>query len=85
MTLQMINAALRFKKLKDFGVRVQNSVFECILEQDKIDEMKQVVAHLLDEEDSVKIYYLCEACKKKINSYRKAGWLLKTLPFILYK
>lgn len=61
------------KKLKDFGVRVQNSVFECILEQDKIDEMKQVVAHLLDEEDSVKIYYLCEACKKKINSYGKAG------------
>ena len=46
--------------------------------------MKQVVAHLLDEEDSVKIYYLCEACKKKINSYGKQV-LLKTLPFILYK
>jgi CRISPR-associated protein Cas2 len=57
------------KKLKDFGVRVQFSVFECILEQDKIDEMKQVIAPLLGEEDSVRIYYLCEACKKKINSY----------------
>ena len=41
--------------------------------QEKIDEMKQVVAQLLDEEDSVKIYYLCEACKKKINSYGEAG------------
>jgi len=61
------------KKLKDFGVRVQYSVFECILEQEKIDEMKQEVARLLDEEDSVKIYYLCEACKKKINSYGEAG------------
>jgi CRISPR-associated protein Cas2 len=61
------------KKLKDFGVRVQYSVFECILEQNKIDEMQKAVASLLSEEDSVRIYYLCETCKKKIKSYGEKG------------
>jgi CRISPR-associated protein Cas2 len=61
------------KKLKDFGVRVQYSVFECILEQEKIEEMKKVISPLLTEEDSVRVYYLCESCKKKIKSYGEKG------------
>jgi len=53
--------------LKDYGTRVQYSVFECILEKDKIEEMIKKVVKLIDtEEDSVRVYHLCDGCLKKV-------------------
>ncbi len=55
------------KVLKDFGDRVQYSVFECILDKELLDRMtariKKVIA---EEEDSVRIYTLCADCEKGV-------------------
>jgi len=53
--------------LKNYGKRVQYSVFECILERDTVRRMIEVINKLIDkEEDGVRIYQLCDACLRKI-------------------
>lgn len=55
------------KTLKDFGDRVQYSVFECILDNRLLESMKKKITGLIDEsEDSVRIYDLCAGCEKNI-------------------
>ncbi len=53
--------------LKDYGMAVQKSVFECWLSED---EMKAVVSWLSDfidrKEDRVRIYKLCKTCLKNV-------------------
>ncbi|MEW6657417.1 MAG: CRISPR-associated endonuclease Cas2 [Thermodesulfobacteriota bacterium] len=49
--------------LKDFGERVQLSVFEARLEARDLDRLKQrVLKHLDQENDSLRLYPLCGAC-----------------------
>jgi CRISPR-associated protein Cas2 len=53
--------------LKDFGRRVQLSVFECLLEEDQVQRMKARIERLTKpEEDSVRIYRLCGGCAPKV-------------------
>jgi len=53
--------------LKDFGRRVQLSVFECLLEEDQVQRMKARIERLTNpEEDSVRIYRLCGGCAPKV-------------------
>jgi len=53
--------------LEDFGVRVQYSVFECLLTPDQIDQLRARMARLIDPaKDSVRIYRLCQDCVEKI-------------------
>ena len=55
------------KKLKDFGTRVQYSVFECILNATEFERMHQEMETIIDqEEDSIRIYQICAACEKII-------------------
>jgi len=55
------------KALKDYGDRVQYSVFECILDNRLLEGMKKKISDLIDEsEDSVRIYDLCAGCEKNI-------------------
>lgn len=55
------------KALKDFGIRVQYSVFECRLPPRELKKMKQKVAAIIkDDEDSVRIYQLCEPCAGRV-------------------
>jgi len=55
------------KILKDYGEKVQFSVFECILNEVILKEMKKRIAGVIEtKEDSIRIYYLCDACQKKI-------------------
>jgi CRISPR-associated protein Cas2 len=50
-------------KLKDFGKRVQYSVFECHLDERALQTLRERIGRLLDlEEDSVRIYRLCKEC-----------------------
>lgn len=52
--------------LKDFGVRVQYSVFECILEAEQVVALRERITRLIDpSEDSVRIYRFCEDCGAK--------------------
>jgi CRISPR-associated protein Cas2 len=56
------------KALKDFGNRVQYSVFECLMGTKELNEMKERITHLTDHaEDSVRIYCLCGECEGKVD------------------
>ena len=58
-----------FKAMQDFGKRVQYSVFECELRpRDYTRLVDRVFKLILPEEDSVRLYYLCETCVPKIRS-----------------
>jgi CRISPR-associated protein Cas2 len=49
--------------LKDYGLRVQYSVFECELDLRKMAELKSRLEALIDRrKDRVHIYPMCEAC-----------------------
>lgn len=51
------------KVLKDFGERVQLSVFEAFLTARDLERLKQrVLKHLDQENDSLRLYPLCGAC-----------------------
>lgn len=53
--------------LLDYGMRVQKSVFECIVDEYRYIEMKQRIEEIVDmENDSVRFYYICERCKDKV-------------------
>jgi CRISPR-associated protein Cas2 len=51
------------KLLKNYGTRVQYSVFECQLEAGRLAELRQRLKPLLDTKlDSVRAYRLCKDC-----------------------
>lgn len=51
--------------LKDFGERVQYSVFEC--RGDRLDLLRDKISKLIDpKQDSVRIYRLCQECRGKV-------------------
>ena len=55
------------KFLKDFGTRVQLSVFECDLDDEQYHKMKDGVEGLIDKkEDRVRYYRLCKGCMSKV-------------------
>lgn len=55
------------KSLKDFGNRVQLSVFECDLSDDQYQRMKEGVEKLINKkEDRVRYYRLCKACMSRV-------------------
>jgi CRISPR-associated protein Cas2 len=55
------------KILKDFGTRVQLSVFEAELDDKKLQRLKNRVLKVLNEtEDSLRLYPLCANCVTRI-------------------
>ncbi len=51
--------------LKDFGERVQYSVFECHLDDGELQRMRSRLLKLLDlQDDSLRLYRLCGGCEK---------------------
>lgn len=49
--------------LKNFGLRVQYSVFECELTIARLDELRERLRTLIDPRcDRVHVYPLCDAC-----------------------
>ena len=54
--------------LKDHGIRVQKSVFECRLDDAALNKLFQKLSDAIDKKtDSILIYYLCEACVKQMH------------------
>jgi CRISPR-associated protein Cas2 len=55
------------KYLESIGDRVQGSVFEIYLTKAEVDKLLKKAAKLLKkEEDSLRIYLLCESCRGKV-------------------
>ena len=56
--------------LLDYGRRVQKSVFECDLNEKNLSQMIEEITDCVDpNEDSLKIYRLCESCLSRIRSH----------------
>lgn len=55
------------KQCVNYGRRVQNSVFECILNQTQCVLLKSILTDLIDQEkDSLRFYYLGNNYKTKV-------------------
>lgn len=58
------------KALKDYGERVQYSVFECLLDEKLFAAMLERIAKEIDDaEDRVRVYQLCEGCTKTVKIF----------------
>ncbi|MCA9741392.1 CRISPR-associated endonuclease Cas2 [candidate division KSB1 bacterium] len=71
------------KSLKNFGPRVQKSVFEADV---KAEELERLLSHLakvkLETDDSIRLYHLCGECKKKIKIWG-SGTVTEDQPFYI--
>jgi CRISPR-associated protein Cas2 len=57
------------KQCVNYGRRVQNSVFECILDQAQCVLLKSLLSDIIDENvDSLRFYYLGNQYKTKVES-----------------
>lgn len=55
------------KQCVNYGQRVQNSVFECVMDAAKAREVKEKLARIIDKEtDSLRFYYLGNNYKNKV-------------------
>ncbi len=55
------------KECINYGTRVQNSVFECIMDAAKCRQVKQILSDLIDKDkDSLRFYYLGDKYKTKV-------------------
>lgn len=55
------------KQCVNYGVRVQNSVFECIMDAAKCREVKHILSEIIDKEkDSLRFYYLGNKYQTKV-------------------
>ena len=54
------------RALKDFGVRVQYSVFECVLDAKDVKRLEAAVRREIKDDDHVRYYHLCESCARQV-------------------
>ncbi len=58
------------KECENYGQRVQNSVFECIMDAAQCRLVKEKLIQIIDnEEDSIRFYYLGNNYKNKVEHY----------------
>lgn len=62
------------KQCVNHGQRVQNSVFECVLDPGQCKLLKAKLLKIIDlEKDSLRFYYLGDQYKRKIEHYGAKG------------
>lgn len=55
------------KKCRDYGQRVQNSVFECLIDPAQLRQLQDALKKIIDPEvDSLRFYYLGDNWKPRI-------------------
>ncbi len=56
--------------LKNYGTRVQYSVYECLLDNKQTIRLKSRLLNIIDQkQDKLRIYQMCESCKQNILTY----------------
>lgn len=71
------------KQCVNYGVRVQNSVFECIMDGAKCLEVKKKLSDLIDKsKDSLRFYYLGDNYKTKIEHIGAKDTIIVDEPLI---
>lgn len=57
-------------ELKNYGTRVQYSVFECLLDAGQSKELEHKLLKFVNKRvDKVRIYSLCDGCRRRITVY----------------
>ena len=60
------------KECVNYGQRVQNSVFECLLTEAQLVNLKATLSSIIDEsKDSIRIYFLGNNWQRKIETMGK--------------
>ena len=54
------------RALKNFGTRVQYSVFECVLAAKDVKRLEAAVRREIKDDDRVRYYHLCESCARQV-------------------
>lgn len=58
------------KACTDYGIRVQNSVFECVVDPAQWERLKAKLLDRIDpEEDSLRFYYLGKEGRKRVEHH----------------
>ena len=58
------------KRCVDYGIRVQNSVFECVVDAAQLRVLKKKLTDEIDaSKNSLRFYYLGEKYKNKVEHY----------------
>lgn len=72
------------KQCENYGRRVQNSVFECIVDQAQSVMLKSILTELIDEKvDSLRFYYLGNKYQTKIEHIGMDRGIAVDQPLIL--
>jgi CRISPR-associated protein Cas2 len=60
--------------MKDYGTRVQRSVFECLIEERQLVELTSKLMKIIEiSEDSTRFYKICGSCQEKIQVIGKGN------------
>lgn len=60
------------KECLNYGQRVQNSVFECLLTEAQLTSLKAVLSSIIDKNcDSIRLYYLGNNWQRRVESLGK--------------
>lgn len=72
------------KKCEDYGQRVQNSVFECVIDPQQFKELQHQLQKIVDPAtDSLRYYYLGAKWKEKVEHFgAKQGYDPEGMLFI---
>ncbi len=55
------------KQCQNYGQRVQNSVFECLIDQARLKQLQATLEKLIDKDkDSVRFYYLGDEWRNRV-------------------
>ena len=55
------------KKCQDYGQRVQNSVFECLIDPAQLKQLQDKLFKIIDpEKDSLRFYYLGDNWRRRV-------------------
>lgn len=55
------------KQCQNYGQRVQNSVFECVIDPARLKRLQDILENLIDpEKDSLRYYYLGDEWKTRV-------------------
>ncbi len=60
------------KRMLDYGTRIQDSVYECILDKHGYERLiRQIEQFPLGDEDKVRLYRICGDCVERVKIYGK--------------
>jgi CRISPR-associated protein Cas2 len=88
VSTKTLSGKKRLKKVADtclnFGIRAQNSVFECLVEPAQWEMLKSKLLSIYKpEEDNLRFYYLGSNWRNRLENFGKDKNIISDDPFII--